>query len=89
MSPPEKNPITSLTMVREVVDDGVRSSSMGQRKDGTAVKAGYTYKYDGKEYPVTGAAYDRISARQIDANNSTAELRKTGGKYRVTAKMSV
>ena len=81
-----QNPITSMTMVREASDGGVKSTSTGKRKDGTAVDSSYTAKYDGKEYPVTGAPWDTISIKQIDANTFTTELKKTGGKYHATGR---
>ena len=51
-TPTPANPITSLTMVREASEGGVKSTGTGQRKDGTAINSVYTAKYDGKEYPV-------------------------------------
>jgi hypothetical protein len=80
-TPPNTNPITSMTMVREASDGGVKVNSTGQRKDGTAITSSYTAKYDGKEYPVTGAPWDSISIKQIDANTFATETKKTGGKY--------
>jgi hypothetical protein len=44
----------------------------------------YSIKYDGKEYPVTGAPWDTVSMKQIDANTFTSEVKKTGGKYHAT-----
>jgi hypothetical protein len=85
-TPQDTNPITSLTTVREAADGGVKVTSTGQRKDGTAINANYTAKYDGKEYPVTGAAWDTVSIKQIDANTFTSEQKKTGGKYHTTGR---
>ena len=86
---PSTNPITSLTMVLEAVDGGVKETVTGQRKDGTPINGGFTAKYDGKEYPVTGAPWDTISIKQIDANTFTSEAKKTGGKYHTTARMVI
>jgi hypothetical protein len=86
---PSTNPITSLTMVLEAVDGGVKETVTGQRKDGTPINGGFTAKYDGKEYPVTGAPWDTISIKQIDANTFTSEVKKTGGKYHTTARMVI
>ncbi len=85
-TPPATNPITSLTMVREASDGGVKSTATGQRKDGAAINSSYTAKYDGKEYPVTDAPWDTISIKQIDANTFTTETKKTGGKYHTTGR---
>ena len=80
------NPITSLTMVLEAADGGVKETVTGQRKDGTPINGGFTAKYDGKEYPVTGAPWDMTSMKQINADTFTFESRKTGGKYHVTGR---
>src|ERR1017187_8613263 len=79
-NPEVANPITSLTLVREAVEGGVKVTVTGQRKDGAAINASYTVKYDGKEYPVTGATWDTISMKQIDANRS--EERRVGKEGR-------
>src|ERR1017187_440665 len=83
---PATNPITSLTIVNEAVDGGVKVTATGQLKDGTAINYSSTDKYDGKEYPATGAPRDTISMKQINANTFTVEVRKTGGKYHSTGR---
>ena len=85
-TPPATNPITSLTIVNEAVDGGVKVTATGQLKDGTAINYSSTDKYDGKEYPATGAPWDTISMKQINANTFTVEVRKTGGKYHSTGR---
>ena len=54
--------------------------------DDTPVNYSFTYKYDGKEYPVTGGPFDTISVKRIDANTTSWEVRKTGGKYHATGR---
>jgi hypothetical protein len=81
------NPIQSQTDVREATSDGgVRMTRTAQLTDGTSSNFSYTCKYDGKECPVTGAPYDTISLKRIDANTTAFEARKTGGKYHVTGR---
>jgi hypothetical protein len=76
------NPIKSQTDVREATPDGgVRTTRTGQLTDGTPSNLSYTCKYDGKECPVTGGPFDTIAVRRIDANTTSYEARKTGGKY--------
>jgi hypothetical protein len=84
-TPPTPNPITSLTIVIEAVDGGVKTTATGQRKDGTPINSSSTIKYDGKEYPTTGAPWDTISMKQIDANTFTSETKKSDGKWHVTS----
>ena len=77
--------VKSQTDVREATPDGgVKVTREGQFGDGTAIKGSFTYKYDGKEYPATGLAFDVLSVKRIDPNTTTFEVKKTGGKYHVT-----
>jgi len=47
------NPVMSQTDVREATPNGGSTlTRTGQLKDGTAVNYSFTFKYDGKEYPV-------------------------------------
>ncbi len=85
-TPPLANPIKSLTLTYEAMDGGIKLTATGERKDGTAINSSYTAKYDGKEYPVTGATWDTTSLKQIDANTFTFENKKTGGKYHITGR---
>ena len=85
-TPSTPNPITCLTMVIEAYDGGIRTTMTGERKDGTAYNSSYTAKYDGKEYPVTGATANTISIKQIDANTFAFDTKKTGVKYHVTGR---
>jgi len=81
------NPTKSQTDVREATPDGgVTVTRTGQLADGTTVNYSYTYKYDGKEYPVTGASFDTISVTRIDENTTSFEVRKTGGMYHATGR---
>jgi len=80
-TPPSKNPIKSLTLLYEASDGGSKLTVTGERQDGTAINTTSTVKYDGKKYPVTGAPWDTVSVKQIDANTFTFENQKTGGKY--------
>ena len=88
-TPPVANPITSLTITNKPIDGGVEISVTGERKDGTKISSNYTVKFDGKEYPVTGAPWDMIAMKQVDANTVTMEARKTDGKYKMTGKSVV
>jgi hypothetical protein len=85
-STPVANPITSLTIVRQAIEGGVKVTATGQRKDGTAIHASYTVKYDGLEYPVTGASWDTTSMKQVNASTFTTENKKSGGKYHTTGR---
>jgi hypothetical protein len=81
------NPVKSQTDVREATPDGrVKLTRTSQLMDGTTVSYSATFKYDGKEYPATGAPYDFVAVKRIDANTTTYEVRKSGGKYHLNGK---
>jgi len=77
--------VKSQTDVREATPDGgVKVTRTGQLADGTSLKGSFAYKYDGKEYPATGLAFDVLSVKRVDANTVSFEVRKAGAKYHVT-----
>jgi len=79
------NPIKSQTDVRETTaDGGLKLTRTGEMMDGTAVNYSFTYKFDGQDYPVTGAPFDSISVKRIDADTTNWDIRKTGEKFHFT-----
>ena len=79
--------IKQQTDVREATPDGsVKVTRTGQMVDGTAVNFSFTYKYDGKKYPVTGGPFDTLSVKRTDTNTTTWEASKSGGKYHAKGK---
>ena len=50
---------------------GVKVTTTGVQAGGAAINASYIAKYDGNESPVTGAPYDTISIKQVNANTLT------------------
>jgi hypothetical protein len=81
------NPIKSQTDMREATPDGgVKVTRTAQMMDGTPLNYRYTYKYDGIDNPVTGAPFDTLSVKRIDADTTSFEVRKTGGKYHATGR---
>jgi len=81
-----KAPVKSVTTTREAAEGGLKVATTGERADGTKLNYNYTAKYDGQEYPVTGAPWDTISIKQVDSNTFTTVSRKTGGKYKSTGR---
>jgi hypothetical protein len=89
-TPPPVSPYKQQTTTREAVDGGFKSTSKGERANGTRTDNTYTAKYDGKPVRVTGTApYDTIAWKQIDANTFTMETHKAGGKYHTTGKTTI
>src|ERR1700689_2067642 len=84
---PDKSKPASSTMfksrtdVREATSDGgVKVTRTEVLKTGDSSNGTFTFKYDGKEYPATGTRFDKISAKQGDANTTDWEVKKTDGK---------
>ncbi len=49
----------------------------------------YSYKYDGKEYPASGGQFDAIAVERVNANTSSLEVKKSGGKYHQTGRIVI
>jgi len=82
-------PVKGLTATREASDGGVKVNVTGEQAGGAAINASYTAKYDGSESPVTGAPYDTISIKQVNANTFTYVQKKKDGKYSVSGRSVV
>lgn len=82
--------VKSLSVTREASDGGVKVTTTGERADGTPIN-GYTVKYDGTEASVTGsgAPYDIIAVKQVNANTFTTKQKKSDGKYNATARIVI
>jgi glucose/arabinose dehydrogenase len=85
------NPVKSRTEVREATPDGwVKVTSTREWADGTTVNFSYTFRYDGREYPVTGGPFDTISVKRVNANTTSFEVvKKTNGMYHQTGRLVV
>ena len=88
-TPPSANPATALMMVNEAGDEGVKSTVTGRLEDGTAIHFAGPIRFDGKEYPVSGAPWDVYSFTPIDARTCTFVDRKTGGKFHVLGRQVI
>jgi len=70
-------------MTRTVAADGdsVKYTYAGTAADGSPVSYGFTVKYDGKDYPMTGSApggIEMIAVKRINANTYEATQKKAG-----------
>ncbi len=84
-------PVKDLTVTREAADGGVKSTTTGERVDGSTVNSSYVAKYDGTEVQVTGSnlLYDRIAVKQVNANTLTDTRKNTGTPYKATGRMVI
>jgi hypothetical protein len=81
----------SLTRTVTTDGDGLKYTFEGVGADGKALSYGFSVKFDGKDYPVTGAmpgGVDTISGKRVDANHYEATTKK-GGKVIGNAKVTV
>jgi hypothetical protein len=81
----------SLTRTVVADGDGLKYTFEGVGADGKALSYGFSVKFDGKDYPITGSmpsGADSISAKKTDANHYEATLKK-GGKVIGTSKVTV
>ncbi len=83
--------MASLTVSREAAPGGIKVTNTGTRKDGSAINASYTAKYDGSPTEVTGegSPYDSMSVKQVDANTLTYEASNSKTKYRASGRVVV
>lgn len=69
----------SQTRMYAATADGIDLTYTGVAADGSAVNGKSSFKYDGKDYPITGSAdYDTLSLKRIDANTIESTQKKAG-----------
>jgi hypothetical protein len=69
----------SQTRIYAATADGIDLTVEGVAADGSKVSQHSSYKYDGKDYAITGAAdFDTLSLKRIDANRVESEQKKAG-----------
>ena len=80
------NPVASQLDIREAMPDGrIQVTRKGKLADGKDFSYSFTFKYDGREYPVKGAAFDTIAVKRIDALTTgyEASVTKVKSKYSI------
>ena len=71
------NALKTRTEAYEVMSDGlVKITRSDQRADGTSLNYSFTFRYDGKEYPVTGALFDTIAQTSFQCRLARKENRR-------------
>jgi hypothetical protein len=79
----------SQTRVYSQSADGITLTITSVGADGKESVSKTTYKLDGKDYPLTGAAaYDALTGKQVGANTAEFTLKK-GGKVVGTTRRTV
>jgi hypothetical protein len=68
----------SQTRVYAQTADGISMKVIGTAADGSAISSESNYKYDGKDYPITGAPnYDTLALKRVNGSTvkSTQKLK--------------
>lgn len=78
----------SQTRTYTVTGDEVKYSLKGIDAEGKPTLVEYTAKYDGKDYPLTGAPdFDTISLKRLNATTTQATLKKGGKVVQTTRRV--
>jgi len=80
-----------MTRTVEADGDSVKYTYAGTAADGSPISDGFTVKYDGKDYPMTGTApggIDMIAIKRVSANTYEATQKK-GGKVAANTKVEI
>jgi hypothetical protein len=77
---PGPAPQSQTRTYTQTADGSIALTFTGVAADGSAVSGQSTFKYDGKDYPITGSPdYDTLSLKRV--NHSTVKsLQKTGAR---------
>ncbi len=88
---PGGSPYANLTTTREAIEGGVKNTDRGKRADGATIASTLIANYNGKpvERTGTGAQWDTVATRQMNANTLVVRRWKRGGKFRSTARYVV
>ena len=86
---PAPFPLKSQSMIRSASAGGVKVTTTGVQADGKPNNSSYTVTYDGKDCPATGAPFDTIALKQVDANTLTFTAKQASGKLHVTGRTVV
>jgi hypothetical protein len=79
----------SITSTIESDENGVKVNSEGTDGEGKPTHVQYDAKFDGQDYPITGAPNaDTISVKRIDANTIQSTVKK-GGEVVMTVTSTV
>lgn len=69
----------SATRTYAQTADGIALTFSGVAADGSAVSGSSTFKYDGKDYPITGTPdYDTLSLKRVNATTVKSVQKKDG-----------
>jgi hypothetical protein len=71
----------SQTRTYASADDGLKLTFNGVAADGSSFSGESTYKYDGKDYPISGApAFDTLAVTRVNSHTAKSKQKKAG-KY--------
>jgi hypothetical protein len=76
-------------VIEEATDGWMKVTRTELRADRINRTFSFTFKYDGKEYPVTGGTFDTIAQKRLDENTTTFEVKMTGTAYHASGSFTV
>jgi hypothetical protein len=69
----------SATRTYAQAADGIELTFSGVGADGTATSGKATFKYNGKDYPISGSAdYDTLAVKRVNRTTTKSVLKKDG-----------
>jgi hypothetical protein len=69
----------SQTRTYATADDGIKLTFSGVTADGASFSGESTYKFDGKDYPVTGVpTFDALAVTRVDSRTVKSKQKKAG-----------
>jgi hypothetical protein len=69
----------SQTRSYEQTADGLHMTYTGAAADGSAISGESTYKYDGKDYPITGSPdFDTLAVTRVSSHEVKGKQKKAG-----------
>jgi hypothetical protein len=79
--------LKSETRTYVQTDDGLKLTFTGVAADGSTVSGESTYKYDGKDYPISGSNdYDALAVTRVNSHTATSVQKKAGKKVGTTTR---
>jgi hypothetical protein len=69
----------SQTRSYAAADDGLKLTFSGVAADGSSVSGESTYKYDGKDYPISGSpSFDTLAVTRVNSHTAKSIQKKAG-----------
>jgi len=79
--------LKSQTRTYAQTDDGLKLTYTGVTADGSTASGESTYKYDGKDYPISGSGdYDTLAVKRVNSHTASSVQKKAGKQVGTTTR---